>query len=242
MEKLGETIIEKRFNGPPQSGNGGVGAGRLAMFLDGPHTIRISAPIPLETPLNIMRADDQVFLMKGDDVIMTARPAKLKLTAPSAPSIESAREANANLVNFGADGETSCFVCGRNRAEGDGMRVWAGEAQGVCGALEAWTLLPSFCDEAGQMRTEFIYGALDCPGGASLPEENRRVLLGEMTAAIHTRPKAGDELIIHAWHDHSEGRKHFAGTALYSATGQLLAQADTLWIQLKPEQISGMFG
>lgn len=242
MEKLGEIIIAKRFNGPPQSGNGGIGAGRFADFLDGPHTIRISAPIPLDTPLSIVRDGEKVFLLNGKQIIMAARPAELKLTAPSAPPLNVAREANNHLINFGADGETSCFVCGRNRGVGDGMRVWAGEAEGHHGALEAWILHQAFCDEDDLMRPEYMFGALDCPGGASLPEENRRVLLGEMTTVIHQRPRKGEELIIHAWHDHSDGRKHFAGTALYSADGTLLAQADTLWIQLKPDQIAGMFG
>jgi hypothetical protein len=33
-----------------------------------------------------------------------------------------------------------------------------------------------------------------------------------------------------------KGGSIFAGTALYAADGTLLAQADTLWIELTPEQ------
>jgi hypothetical protein len=46
----------------------------------------------------------------------------------------------------------------------------------------------------------------------------------------------GEPVIVHAWHEWSKGRKHFAGTALHAADGTLLAQADTLWIELTPEQ------
>ena len=80
----------------------------------------------------------------------------------------------------------------------------------------------------------------DCPGGFSLPPTQTNYLLGEMTTQIHTRPRAGDPIIIHSWRAWSDGRKHFAGSALCDADGTLIAQADTLWIELKPSQDEGL--
>ena len=61
-----------------------------------------------------------------------------------------------------------------------------------------------------------------------------------MTAALHGPVPCGEEIIVHAWHAWSDGRKHFAGTALHAADGTLLAQADTLWIELAPAQTESL--
>ena len=235
-------IIASRFNGPPLSGNGGYTAGCVAALLDGTHAIRISSPIPLDTPLTPVREGDQVRLMKDDQLILTARPNTLKLTAPKPPTLPDALKAPEKPISFGDAGPSTCFVCGRNRDEGDGLRIWCGEVDGFDGAVDVWTPHPNFADEDGLTRPEVMWGALDCPGGYCLPEENRRVLLGEMTAEIYERPPVGEPTILTSWLDRSEGRKHFAGTAMFSADGRLLAQADTLWIEVKPEQAAGLFG
>jgi hypothetical protein len=58
------------------------------------------------------------------------------------------------------------------------------------------------------------------------------MLLGRMTAAVHHRPHPADRCVVAAWHSGSEGRKHFATSALFSETGHLLGQARTTWIEV----------
>ena len=41
-------IIPSRFNGPPDSGNGGYSCGVLAAFIDGPARVRLHVPPPLD--------------------------------------------------------------------------------------------------------------------------------------------------------------------------------------------------
>ena len=48
--------IPGRFNGPPESGNGGYSCGVLAAYIEGPARIRLHVPPPLDTPLEV-RAD-----------------------------------------------------------------------------------------------------------------------------------------------------------------------------------------
>lgn len=234
--------IPAGFNGPPRSGNGGYAAGVLSLALTGVHTVRLLSPIPLETPLELRRDGDNTSLFNSDTCVLTARPSAVKLTAPTAPSLPAAEAASDAPIDFGADGESVCFVCGRNRASGEGLHVWCGEIEGFDGAGMVWRPHDNFYGEDGLLRQEIIWSALDCPGGFTLPPEHRRVLLGEITVDIHKRPAKGAPLIIGAWLDHSEGRKHLAGTVLFSADGQVLAQADTLWIELKPEMAKAMFG
>jgi len=239
MQPDGEIIIPRRFNGPPASGHGGYVAGRMAAFFDAPHTVRISAPIPLETPLSLSRHDERLEARAGDTLILTARPNAVTLTPPAPPALDAARAAAANPTTFGAGGPSTCFVCGRNRAEGEGLHIHCGRLDETH-AASVWRPHAAFCDEAGAVRPEYVWAALDCPGGFSLPLSQTTYLLGEMTAALHRPVPCGEEIIVHAWHAWSDGRKHFAGTALHMPDGTLLAQADTLWIELTPAQTESL--
>ena len=235
MQPAGTITISPGFNGPPASGNGGYAAGVLSRHFDAPHTVRISAPIPLDTPLSVSRQAGRLDVRDGDTLILAARPGAVTLAPPAPPSPEAARKAAANPTSFGAGGPSTCFVCGRNRAEGDGLHIHCGRL-GETSAASVWRPHANFCDAEGVVRPEFLWAALDCPGGFALPLTDTSYLLGEMTAALHKPVRAGDEIIVHAWHAWSDGRKHFAGAALHAADGTLLAQADTLWIELTPEQ------
>ena len=53
----GQTLIASRFNGPPNSGNGGYSCGVLAAFIDGPASIRLHVPPPLDAPLHVECTD-----------------------------------------------------------------------------------------------------------------------------------------------------------------------------------------
>lgn len=227
--------IPAQFNGPPGSGNGGYSAGLLAQHLDGPHTIRINAPIPLETPLTIASDGDNTTLHSGDTLIMTARPEAPAIAPRPAPGFEAARAASEHPRPFGAGEMSVCFVCGRGRAPGEGLRIFCGQLEDPETAATVWTPHETFADESGLVRPEIIWSALDCPGGFSLPDVDR-ALLGEMNAQILERPPVGEPLIIASWRTGGKGRKHFAGTALYRKDGTLLAHADTLWFAVDTAQ------
>ena len=235
MQPVGELIIQRRFNGPPASGHGGYVAGMLSQHFEQSCTVRISAPIPLETPLALSWQDNRLEARSGEALILSARPDTVTLTPPAPPSLETARKAAANPTSFGAGGPSTCFVCGRNRAESDGLHIHCGRIDETH-AASVWRPHETFCDADGTVRPEYIWAALDCPGGFSLPLSDTTYLLGEMNAVLHRPVRNGGEIIVHAWHAWSDGRKHFAGTALHAADGTLLAQADTLWIELTPEQ------
>jgi hypothetical protein len=227
--------IPNQFNGPPGSGNGGYSAGLLAQHLNGPHTIRINAPIPLETPLTIGSDGDNTLLSSGAKLIMTARPEAPSIEPRPAPSFEAAKKASEHPRPFGAGELSVCFVCGRGREPGEGLRIFCGPLEDPETAATIWTPHETFADEDGIVRPEIIWSALDCPGGFSLPDVDR-ALLGEMNANIVQRPPVREPLIIASWRTGGKGRKHFAGTALYTREGALLAHADTLWFTVDTAQ------
>jgi len=49
---LTEIIIDKRYCGPPNSGNGGYVCGRLAQHIPGGAEVTLRAPPPLDKPLD----------------------------------------------------------------------------------------------------------------------------------------------------------------------------------------------
>lgn len=229
----GSLTIARRFNGPPDSGNGGYSAGLAAAFLEGPASVELRAPPPLDTPLEIVAADEGVDVRQGETLVMRARPGAPTLKAPSAPSLAAARLGRSTYPAAEVHGLPTCFVCGPSRQPGDGLCIFAGPVEGFDGVADVWTPDDSLADEEGRVRPEFLWAALDCPSAFAITGNDTLMLLGRICARIDARPAPGEELIITGWHDRSEGRKHFTGSALYSARGDLLAKADTLWIELK---------
>jgi acyl-coenzyme A thioesterase PaaI-like protein len=55
-----------------------------------------------------------------------------------------------------------------------------------------------------------------------------------MGASIHARPKPGVAHVVIGWHIGDEGRKRFAGSAVYTAEGELVAHARSTWIVHAP--------
>ena len=79
---------------------------------------------------------------------------------------------------------------------------------------------------------EFVWAALDCPGAYATGVPGRGVVvLGRLAARIDRVPEAGEECVVVARHNGSDGRKHGAVTALFAASGELLGLARALWIE-----------
>src|SRR5580692_8740902 len=76
-------VIPARFCGPPGSGNGGYVCGSVASYLDGPVTVTLRRPPPLETALAVER-DGGVRVLDGSTLIAEAAGAPIgaPLTIP----------------------------------------------------------------------------------------------------------------------------------------------------------------
>jgi hypothetical protein len=238
---LKEIVIGRRFCGPPNSGNGGYVCGVLAKDVEGPATSVLRAPIPLDAPLSLRREADAVLLTGAEGQLIGRSDPAVGVELPKpppAPSLEAARAAAARYVGLATPFHPICFTCGTQRAEGDGLRVFAGQLEGAeTGVVAcAWTPDAAFADADGLASVEVVWAALDCPGYFAWVEREGRhgALLGTMTAEVLRRPKAGEECIVVAWPLAREGRKETAGVALYSAAGELMARAHQVWIVMGP--------
>ncbi len=226
-------VIERRFNGPRDFGNGGYVAGVLAGFLEGPVEATLRKPIPLETPFRLARAGDGVELRHGGALVAEARPASLELEAPRPPAFEDARAAAAGYLGWGIEDYAHCFVCGTKRPASDGLRVFAARLGDDGLVAGAWAPGAAWADESGYIKSAFLWSALDCPGSyALMGDAYRPMALGRMTARIEARPRPGERLVVVGWPLPREGRKQFSGTALFAEGGRLLALGRATWFDL----------
>ena len=212
-------IIPGRFNGPPGSANGGYACGIVSEALGGGFEVTLLSPPPLDKELDLVGNE----LRDGDAVVARARRAMLPLETPGPVSLAQAEEASKRYAGFEHHAYPTCFTCGP--ARDDGLGIFAGPVAGRQGVVAApWT-------PAADVRPEIVWAALDCPSGWAVDEFQREgVLLGQMAAAIRTLPEPGVAHVVVGWRIGEEGRKRYAGSALYSADGNVLAQARSTWL------------
>ncbi|HYD88640.1 MAG TPA: hypothetical protein VEA80_14290 [Vitreimonas sp.] len=226
--------IAARFNGPPNSGNGGYVCGLMANLIDGPSEATLRAPPPLEHALTLSRDDGgAVTLRDGDALIGEAKPvARFDLAAPAAPSLDEARAAATRYLGRHVHRYATCFVCGPGRPRHDGLDLFTGPVEQRDMVACTWTPGADLADAHGVVRPEFVHAALDCPSYWALPHAGKPALLARLTANIDVPlPRAGAELIVAAWALESSGRKHRGAAALYHADGALIARSEALWIE-----------
>ncbi|MCK1707827.1 MULTISPECIES: hypothetical protein [unclassified Bradyrhizobium] len=237
-------IIDKRYCGPPNSGNGGYVCGRLARHIAGGAEVTLRAPPPLDKPLDTIAIDDGAWeLRDGATVVAAARPANVELARLETASFEEACAAELlTPVKPHEHPLPTCFVCGPARAKGDGLRIFAGplgrRSQNALAVLAAsWIPDPNLAAGDGLVAPEFLWSALDCPTGYACNYNSQSgsfdkapILLGRMSVRVESRPRPGEGCVITAWPIGRDGRKRVAEAAVHDEAGTLLAVAKATWI------------
>ncbi len=224
--------IDSRFNGPPNSGQVGYVCGCVAHQMDGPAEITLRKPIPLGVALDPNPADESgLVLVDGDTVIVEARSnAMPEIEIPPAPGLTAAEEATRQFISSPDHPYPMCFVCGNQRP--DGMKIFAGRADSKPYRASIWTPSREYGNENNLVREEFSWAALDCPAGFAIMDDGR-AMLGRMTALIEGTIAVDETHIVIGWKIFEDGRKRFAGSAIFSAAGDRKAWSYQTWIVLK---------
>jgi hypothetical protein len=224
--------IAARFCGPPGTGNGGYVCGCVAAALPGAQ-VRLQRPAPLEQDLRLEHEGDTLRALAGDEVIAIGRAQPLALEVPPAPSLDAAQRASSRYVGTRLGHPfPACFVCGPERLENDGLRIFPGAIEdGMVAA--PFHPPPDLIDPNQHLRPEIVWAALDCPGYfAIIGEEPVPMLLGELAVELR-RPLGPGPHVVFAWRLAAEGRKAQCGSALASPDGEVLALARATWIRVK---------
>lgn len=236
-----EIRIHRRFRGPPDSGNGGYTCGLVAAALSGPAEVTLRRPPPLETPLRVEHGDDGVQVLEGDALVAEGAlaSADLGIDVPDPVGIADAGHAatRSPLHEHPEDHPfPTCFVCGPQRAQGDGLRILVGRVTGRDVAADTWTPGADLAGADGVVHPEFVWAALDCTGGVGSflvePLEGNPYVLGRFAVRIPGVVRAGEPHAVVGWRIGRDGRKLTAGSAVFTATGHLAGLARAIWIRL----------
>lgn len=228
-----KTFIHERFRGPPDSGNGGYVCGLVAGIIGRAAEVTLRRPPPIGRALVVRRLDDvRVAVLDGEAVVAEGVPADVELEVPEPVSLRDAVEAARRYPGFALHPFPTCFVCGPERDEGDGLRIFPGPVTGRDVIAAPWTPDRTLAGAGGRIRPEFVWAALDCPGAFANGFPEIRMVLGRLTARPLQVVEPGEECVVVAWSEGVEGRKHVAGTALFGDDGTLRAMARATWIRL----------
>lgn len=235
-------IVPGRFNGPPGAANGGYVSGLLARRASAQTgwaagsdvEVTLRQPVPVDRPLGLARDGARVLLQDGDTLLAEAvpRPPDVLLRVPAPPSLAVAEAAARSRAGFELDVLPTCFVCGTERAPGDGLRLFPGHVPDRDMVAAPWIADASLASADGWLPPEIVWSVLDCPGAWAL-RPPRVVLLGRMAAQQRAPVPPGTRCIVTGWVMSQERRKHFTGTALFTEAGDLLGMASATWIELR---------
>jgi hypothetical protein len=235
--------IAQRFRGPPQSGNGGYTCGLVARAIDSPVAeVTLKMPPPLDRELSLERgADGSVELRDGDQLVAEGRPLdSLDVEPPDPVSLEDVTSARDASPLHEHHPWPMCFVCGPDRGPGDGLRVISGRIEGSGLVGSPWETGDSLPSEGGTLAPEIVWAALDCPSGHAVMQETEEPVvaaLGRLSARIDAAVRPGETYVAVGWPIERDGRKLHSGSAIFSLSGELLACARAVWIELKGEML-----
>lgn len=227
-------VIEERFRGPPNSGNGGYVAGLVAKFAGGHRAVYMRAPAPLAIPLELEDKIEPVRLTyDGKTIAEAVKSDQASLPeVPPPPTLEEARIAGQEA----ACSHPICYCCGNQVSSAVGLRVHTGQLTGAPDGWVAgvWNVDAEAIGTDGSAAEEHVWAAIDCPGSyAWLAKDGvNGGLTAMMQAEVFELPRAGDECIVFAWPiSQMSERRRLSGTALFDSGGKLMARASQLWVR-----------
>jgi hypothetical protein len=233
MGNSNQIIIPHHFHGPPNSGNGGYTSGRLAAYIDGAAQVTLRKPPPLDRPMQVTEENGVFKLIDGDELVAEAQAATLELDVPAPPSLTEAEAASKRYAGFSYHEFPTCFVCGHERPEGEGLRIFAGPVGGRALVASPWTPGEDLADEDSFVRPEILWAALDCPGAFAIDSRRKILVLGRLTAEVKPTLKPGQACVVTGWEISRDGRKYTSGTAIHTAEGELIGKAKSIWIEVE---------
>jgi hypothetical protein len=205
----------------------------IAVTVQADLRVRLLSPPPLDTPLELEPEGDGAWVLaSAAGPVARAVAGRLELDVPGPPQYVQAVWASQHYPGFREHAFPECFVCGPHRRRGDGLRIFPGMLDtGIVAA--PWLPADNLDGGDGKVAVEFLWAALDCPGYFAVSGGRRVMVLGEMQAHVDRRVHVGEPCTVIGWKIGAEGRKHYAGTAIFDEDGELCARARATWIELE---------
>jgi len=234
--------IPSRFNGPPDSAHGGVACGMFAAAVDSRRAaVRLLKPPPLEVNFTVQRDDDRATVVGPDGPTAVVRSLPDEFVIEPFPWLEPAdvQAAEQDWIERVQPRHVfpTCFGCGHERPDRDGLALFAGEVlDGGC-CVAAWTPDASLADATGAIPDWVVWAALDCPSGAPVlgtVADDTVIVLGEMAVHVSQSPRVGETYEVVGRNGGRDGRRLYGEVGLVNAHGDQLAFGRSTWIVIPP--------
>jgi hypothetical protein len=223
-------VIDRRFDGMPEIAHGGYLAGVLAAALDETSAqVRLRRPVPTDRRLALAHAERELVELRDGGVLLAeGAPAELSLDVPRPVTLAEAERASRGFAGFHAHPFPDCLVCGSARPGGDGLRIFPGPVAGRRLVAASWVPAAEFADGAGQVFSQLVWAALDCPqlwslmvhAPAASPD---RVVTAALATRLGHPVLAGEPHVVIGWPIGRRGRTWLAGAAVIGPGGELCA-------------------
>ena len=219
--------VDARFDGIPGFTQGGWLAGRVAALIGPEAEVRLLRPFRSGRSLLVERTEGGARALSDGEVVAEGRAWSEPITAPPPPSVEHALRASEAYPGFRDHPFPSCYCCGPQRADGDGLRIFPGPlGQGVLAAH--FTPRAPHCDAQGQATVETLWSASDCPAlwalmHAEPPGTGRCVVTGTLALRQLGPVRRDEPHAIVSWKTAESGRRLHAAVAFFGPDGTLRA-------------------
>ncbi|MFC9627432.1 hypothetical protein ACFTXM_48375 [Streptomyces sp. NPDC056930] len=230
--------IPARYNGPPDTANGGYACGTFAKLAADhqrpPVAVALLVAPRLDHALEFRPGTRRSQIWDGDRLIATMTTAAAEFPAVKAVPLQAAAEASGHYRGHVGHPFPTCFVCGVSREPTDGFPVAPGEVPGAPGIVACpWTPTAALSD-----RPELVWSVLDCPGGWTADPIREPMVLTRMIAVLRRppRPLAPHVVVARRWR--RQGRTAAVGTALYDDRGELVAKATAMWTAVGVQELA----
>jgi hypothetical protein len=233
--------LDRWFQGPSGSGQGGWTAHLLAGRIDHPVTMAIRAPVPLETPLDVTHdvQNDRWLLVDHTGpqavTVMVAEPWESLFAATEPVTVEAAAAARRRFTTVVDPHPVPfCFSCGLQH---DSMRVHAGPLGDDRFATD-WTAPSWAVGDDGAVDPGPLWAALDCTAawyiGYSRGPRTPVTVQYAVDVLEPIDPAVNYALV--GWSgDHSsewDGRKRHGASAAFAPDGTCVARAASFWLSI----------
>jgi hypothetical protein len=230
-------VVPENFVGPPGMGHGGYVAGLLAGHVEGGVQVTLRRATPVGLDLTVEVTDDgHVALSHDGELVAEAEPATVELDVPPPPGIDEARAAEAGSPSHWNEigVHPICFGCGLARDDEEGLEIPVGplEVDGHEQVAAVWRPTAAMAGPDGGVEPHWVLAALDCPGAmAFIARGTFAGLLGRIAFEQTGRVEPEVDHVVTGWQIDRDGRKLFAGTALATADGEIVARARATWFE-----------
>ncbi len=222
-------VVSEPYSGFPGVAHGGYLGGLLAQRVGRVTEVTFRRPPPMDRSLELEVSGSGVVLKSEAGVVADAAPGRLDLAVAAPVTLAEAEAASKLYPGLSGHPFKSCFVCGPGRGT-EGVRLFVGPVAGREVMAAPWTPQRQHAAASGEVRSEIVWAALDCPAiwGLALAVERGnpdQVVSGRITVELFGPVRAGQPHVVMSWPLEQEGKKRFCAAAVLTPDGEVLAAA-----------------